>query len=127
MPSLIKLHKEQLERDGVNYPLPDIFDEDGNQAAHIPCAIVLVNGDKVEGAVLFESKGVEMTLIGCSPRLTAVIKREQDGILYTLRSMGFRWIRTLVTRTRLTPLREPLRQAEFRRDDPQFASFFREI
>lgn len=127
MPGLIKRHKEQLERDGVDYPLPEIFDEDGRQAAHIPYAIVLVKDDEVEGAVLFESKGLEMTLIGCSPRLTAVVQREQAGIIYTLKSMGFRWIRALVTRTRLTPLREPLRQAGFRRDDTEFASFFREI
>ena len=124
MPGLIRAHKEQAKRDGVDYPLPELFDEDGHQAPHIPYALVLVRGDHVEGALLFEAKGLEMMLIGCSPKLTAVIKREQGGIIYALRSLGYRWLRTLVTRTRLPQLRESLRQAHFRRDDVDFASFF---
>ena len=54
-------------------------------------------------------------------------EREREGILYTLRSMGFRWIRALVTKSVVKQLGEPIKQAGFRRDDGRFASFFREI
>lgn len=124
MLSLHRFHREQCARDGVDYPLPEIFDEEGRQDPTIPMALVLVEGDEVKGALLFEAKGLEMMLIGCSPKLTAVVKQEQNGIIYTLRSLGYRWIRTLVTRKRLPMLRESLRQAYFRRDDIDFASFF---
>jgi hypothetical protein len=41
--------------------------------------------------------------------------------------MGFRWIRSLVTKGVVKQLSKPMEQAGFRRDDRRFASFFREI
>lgn len=128
MPQLIALHAQQNRRDRTRYPLAEIFDEDGRQAQNIPVAYVVARGDEVLGAIVYESKGVEMMLIGCDPRVTLIAERERAGILYTLRKMGFTWIRTLVTKGAvLKVLKAPLTQAGFRRDDGRFASFFREI
>lgn len=127
MPQLIQLHAAQNRRDRTRYPLADIFDEDGRQADYIPVALVVARGDEVLGAIIFEAKGVEMMLIGCNPRVTLMAEREREGILYTLRKMGFRWIRSLVTKSVVKQLSQSMKQAGFRRDDGRFASFFREI
>lgn len=128
MPQLFALHAQQNRRDRTRYPLAEIFDEDGRQAPHIPYALVIARGDEVLGGIVFEAKGLEMMLIGCNSRVTIMAERERTGILYTLRKMGFRWIRTLVTKGAvLKVLKAPLVEAGFRRDDGRFASFFREI
>lgn len=125
----ILLHKlaEQNHRDGTRYPMPEIFDEDGYQADNVPLAYVVERGGEVFGGVVFESKGVEMMLIGCSPRVTSVIVEEAPGVLFSLRAMGFRWIRSLVTKSVVQSLKPAMKQAGFRRDDTRFASFFREV
>jgi hypothetical protein len=127
IPVLLRKLKEQNERDGTSYPLPDIFDEEGRQAENIPLAWVVQHGKDVLGGGLVESKGLEMMLIGCDPRITIVIKREGPGIIYTLKAMGFRWIRCLVTRTVVKQVKGAMKEAGFRRDDSRFASFFREV
>jgi hypothetical protein len=127
MPQLIALHAKQNRRDKTRYPLAEIFDEDGRQAENIPMALVTVRDDEVLGAMIFEAKGLEMMLVGCNPRATVIARRERDGILYTLRAMGFQWIRCLVTKSVVKILSKPMKDAGFRRDDRRFASFFREI
>jgi hypothetical protein len=127
MLALFKLHEAQNRRDKTQYPLLEIFDEEGRQAENIPLALVVVQGEEVVGGIIFESKGVEMMLIGCNPRVTIMAEREREGIVYTLRKMGFRWIRSLVTKGVVKQLSKPMEQAGFRRDDRRFASFFREI
>jgi hypothetical protein len=127
IPILLRKLHEQNERDGTHYPLPDIFDEDGRKCDNIPAAYVIERGSEVFGGVIFESKGVEMMLVGCSPRVTLTIGEHAPGVLYTLRAMGFNWIRCLVTRKIVKQVRDAMRQAGFRRDDGRFASFFREI
>ena len=127
IPQLIELHREQNRRDQTRYPLAEIFDEDGRQAENIPLALAVARGDELLGALIFESRGVEMQIVGCNPRVTIMAGREKKAILYTLRKMGFQWIRCLVTRLRLKELRPAMKEAEFRRDDGRFASFFREI
>ena len=127
IPVLLRKIHEQNERDGTHYPLPDIFDEDGRQMDNIPLAYVIERGDEVFGGVIFESKGVEMMLVGCSPRVTLTVGDCAPGILYTLRAMGFKWIRSLVTKSVVKQLKPAMKEAGFRRDDTRFASFFREI
>ena len=94
---------------------------------NIPLAYVIERGDEVFGGVIFESKGVEMMLVGCSPRVTLTVGDCAPGILYTLRAMGFKWIRSLVTKSVVKQLKPAMKEAGFRRDDTRFASFFREI
>lgn len=129
VPQLIELHQKQLERDGTKYPLPEIFSEDGRQDKRIPLAMVVSLGSKIFGAVIFEDNGVgvEMMLIGCSPRITAVLERERNAVLYTLRLMGFQWIRSLIPKRVVNGLKKPMKGCGFRRDDNRFASFFREV
>lgn len=127
IPLLLRKIHEQNERDGTSYPLPDIFDEDGRQMDNIPLAYVIERGDEVFGGVIFESKGVEMMLVGCSPRVTLTVGDCAPGVLYTLRAMGFKWIRSLVTKSVVKQLKPAMKEAGFRRDDTRFASFFREI
>lgn len=127
MPALLHLLAEQNLRDGTRYPMPEIFDEDGRQAENIPLALVIERGGEVFGAVTFESKGLEMMLVGCSPRVTLMTAKERSGVLYTLKAMGFTWIRALVTKKIVNELTPALKKAGFRRDDAKFASFFREI
>ena len=127
MLQLFKLHEAQNRRDKTSYPLSEIFDEEGRQSESIPLALVVVQGEEVVGGIIFESKGVEMMLIGCSPRVTIMAERERSGIVYTLRKMGFGWIRCLVTRSVVKELTKPLQEAGFRRDDRRFASFFKDL
>jgi hypothetical protein len=127
MPQLFALHAQQNRRDRTRYPLAEIFDEDGRQAPNIPYALVIVRGDEVLGGMIFESKCLDMMLIGCNPRVTLMAERERKGILYTLRKMGFISIRALVTKTVVKQLGPVLKKAGFRRYDDRFASFFRDI
>lgn len=125
----VLLHKlaEQNLRDGTCYPMPEIFDDEGRQAENIPLAYVVERGKEVFGAIIFEAKGVEMMLVGCSPRVTLTVGESGPGILYTLRAMGFNWIRCMVTRKIVGAVKGAMKEAGFRRDDRRFASFFREI
>jgi len=129
MPALERLLAEQNRRDGTSYPLAEIFDENGFQAENIPLALVIEHGGEIDGAILFESKGVEMMLIGCNPRVTIMAEQNRRAIEYTLKGMGYRWIRCLVTKTHfvLKNLVPQMKQAGFRRSDTRFASFFKEI
>lgn len=129
IPVLHALILEQNERDGTSYPLPQIFDDSGNRAKNIPLALVIEHGNSVEGAIIFECQGVEMMLIGCSPRVTIMAQREQRAIEYTLKSLGFNWIRCLVTKTQhvLKNLKPEMKRAGFTRSDTRFASFFKEL
>ena len=127
MPALLSKLAEQNRRDKTRYPMPEIFDGDGHQADNVPLAYVIERGGEVFGGVIFESKGVEMMLIGCSPRVTLTIGEQAPGILFTLRSMGFKWIRALVTKSVVKPLKPAMKEAGFRRDDTRFASFFMEV
>lgn len=127
MPILIEKHAAQNRRDGTRYPFPDIFDEDGQQDDRFPLVLVVETGKTVHGAMVFETKGLEMMLIGCSPRVTIMAAQERNGILYTLRKMGFGWIRCLVTKSIVKQVKGAMKETGFRRDDTKFASFFREI
>lgn len=127
IPALLAKLKEQNERDGTKYPLADLFDEHGRQAKNIPLALVIEHAGKIDGGIIFESLGVEMMLIGCSPRVTLMAQWQQNAITYTLRRMGFNWIRCLVTKKILKHLKAPMKEAGFTRDDNRFASFFKEL
>lgn len=122
-----KLHKEQNERDGTNYPLPTLFHRSGRFASGIAQALVVEHKNEVRQAIYFERAGVEMCFAGCDPKATAAIRHEQDAVLYTLRGLGYEWIRTMIPLNVVDLLERPLKASGFRRDDGKLASFFREI
>ncbi|MGA7885239.1 MAG: hypothetical protein WCA44_05805 [Acidobacteriaceae bacterium] len=127
MPALLEKLAEQNRRDKTRYPMPEIFDEDGNQADNIPLAYTVERGGEVYGAIVFESKGVEMMLVGCSPRVTLTIGKEARGVLFTLSAMGFRWIKCHVSKSILGQVKAAMKAAGFSRFDGKFASFFRDL
>ena len=127
IPILLSKLAEQNHRDKTRYGMPEIFDEDGRQAENVPLAYVVERNGEVFGGVIFESKGVEMMLIGCSPRVTLTLGEHARGVLFTLHAMGFNWIRSLVTKSVVKKLAPAMKQAGFRRDDTRFASFFRNV
>lgn len=129
MPALLQKLREQNERDGTCYPMAELFDKDGNQDRFVPLALVIEHGRSVAGGIIFESagRGVEMMLIGCSPRITLMAESGRQSIEYTLKRLGFQWIRSFVTKSVVEYLEAPLGQAGFRRTDHQFAAFFKEL
>ena len=126
IPVLLRKIHEQNERDGTSYPLPDIFDEDGRQMDNIPLAYVIERGNEVFGGIVFESKGVEMMLVGCNPRVTLTVGDCAPGILYTLRAMGLRSITCHVTKPIVKQVKGAMKSAGFKRLS-RFISFFREL
>jgi len=126
MPVLLHKLAEQNLRDGTHYPMPEIFDKDGRQADNIPLAYVVERGGEVFGGIVFESKGVEMMLVGCSPRVTLTIGKHANGVLYTLRAMGFRSITCHVTKSIVTGVKGSMKSAGFKRLS-KFVTFFREL
>lgn len=129
MPALYALLAEQNKRDGTSYPIPELFDAAGRQDRFVPLALVIEHHGKVNGGIIFEhaGRGVEMMLIGCGPRITAMAQAERKGIEYTLRNLGFSWIRCFITKSVVKYLKAPMKDAGFRRDDTRFASFFKEL
>ena len=129
MPALHERLAEQNKRDGTCYPIPEIFDKDGKRDKFIPLALIVEHHGKVHGGIIFENagRGVEMMLVGCGPRVTAMAQSERKGIEYTLKSMGFQWIRCMITRSVVKYLKAPMKDAGFRRVDTRFASFFKEL
>jgi hypothetical protein len=127
IPILLHKQAEQNLRDKTHYPLPEIFDEDGRQMENIPLAYVVERDDEVFGGIIFESKGVEMMLVGCSPRVTLTIGKHAPGVLYTLKALGFNWIKCHVTRSIMKQVKGYMKEAGFKRLSEKFASFFREI
>jgi hypothetical protein len=129
LPALYARLAEQNERDGTCYPIPEIFDAKGKQSKFVPLALIVEHHGKVHGGIIFESagRGVEMMLVGCGPRVTAMAQSERKGIEYTLRNLGFSWIRCLVTKSVVKYLKAPMKDAGFTRTDTRFASFFKEL
>jgi hypothetical protein len=127
IPALLHKLAEQNLRDGTRYPMPEIFDENGRQAENVPLAYVVEHCGEVAGGIVFESKGVEMMLVGCSPRVTLTIGNHAPGVLYTLKHMGFNWIKCEVTRSIVKQVKGAMKDSGFRRISDKFVSFFREI
>jgi hypothetical protein len=127
MPALLKKLAEQNRRDKTRYPMPEIFDEDGRQADNVPVAYVVERGGEVFGGIIFESKGVEMMLVGCSPRVTLTIGKHASGVLFTLKAMGFNWIKCEVTRSIVKQVQGAMKQAGFRKISNKFTSFFMDL
>lgn len=129
VPALLEKLAEQNERDGTCYPIPELFDRDGKPDKFVPLALVIEHAGKIDGGIIFESagRGVELMLIGCNPRVTLMAEWQQQAIVYTLKSLGFKWIRSFVTRSVVENLEKPLEQAGFTRTDNRFASFIREL
>ena len=132
VPQIEQRHREQNERDGTNYPLTPIFDECGRYMPNVELALVIVDGDTVCQAAIFE-KQVEMMLAGCDPKATAQLRREIDGAFYLLRKKGYTSTHTLIPKALLGekgnpgPIEKALVSVGFESIDDRLAHFYKDL
>jgi len=126
MPTLRKLHAEQNERDGTAYPLPELFTPDGKFADGIALALAVEKDGEVLQGIYF-AVGLEMCFAGCNPQATAFARREIIAVKYTLRHLGYQWIRSMIPKSIVKILEKPMKRTGFSRDDNWLASFFMEL
>lgn len=91
VPAVLDRLREQNERDGTAYFLPQIFDKDGKRLPNIPLALVAVDVDsgQVEQGHVWE-RTIEHTAYGISARATVCSMEEQDAVAFILREHGYR-------------------------------------
>jgi hypothetical protein len=97
VPAVLERLREQNERDGTSYGMPQVFDERGLRLARIPLALVAVNvetGEVVQGHVWEQT--VEQLTFGTSPFATAGSIVDQEAVWFLLRERGFRDLHILV-------------------------------
>lgn len=124
---LLDLHNKQNERDKTSYPLPPMFNESGRLDSDIALALTVERQGRVVQGVYFQSRIVEMQFAGCDAAATARVRREIQAVSYTLRSLGYKGIRTLIPRVRADQLQKPMLDTGFTRTDDRFASFFLDL
>ena len=90
VPAALDLLKEQNERDGTSYPLPQVFDERGVRLKRIPLALVAVDvkTGEVRQAHIWETT-LEHMAFGVAATVTAASAREQAEVWHLLRQRGF--------------------------------------
>jgi hypothetical protein len=110
------LHEEQNERDGTNYPLPDLFA--GEKVSKVPVVLAVEHSDEGMIGSLYVDTAPELCFAGCDPRATAVARRDIEALAYMLMQMGFTHLRCLVPKGEVDSIRRPLERAGFKeRDD----------
>lgn len=127
VPAIREHCRQQNERDGTNYPVPQIFDEYGRLMPMIALALVIVDeSGAVQQGVVFE-KHVEMELFGCDPKATATLRKEIEAAFYLLRQQGYQTAHTFIPKQVVIPIERPLRKVGFMRDDFRLAHFCRDL
>jgi hypothetical protein len=89
--------REQNERDGTSYRMPQVFDEHGQRLAKIPLALVAVDvetGEVVQGHVW--ERTVEQMTFGISPEATVCSMHESPAVFHLLRERGYDDLHILV-------------------------------
>jgi hypothetical protein len=124
VPAIEARHREQNQRDGTNYPLPKLFDEQGKLMPNIDLALVIEQDGEVLQGIVFEHIS-EMQCYGCDPRATAVGRHDIDGAMYLLQSQGIKVALCAVPLKVVGPVSKPLNKAKFKRRD-DLAHFYRE-
>jgi hypothetical protein len=100
VPILIERLKEQNERDGTSYALPQVFDNDGRRLQRIPLALVAADietHEAIQGHI-WETT-LEHMAIGIEPGATISSIREQDAVWFLLRQRGFKDEHMLIPHT----------------------------
>ena len=91
VPILLEQLRQQNERDGTSYGMPQVFDENGRKLSRIPLALTAVDVETnapVQGHI-WETTLEHMTF-GTRPEATLCSIREQAAVWYLLRQKGFR-------------------------------------
>lgn len=108
VPAVLELAREQNERDGTSYAVPQVFDAGGNKRSNVALALVAVDD---EGTVR-QSHIYEITLeqmsFGVDARATVCSMHEQDAVFYLLRKKGFTEFHLLVPEQRAAAMESGL-------------------
>jgi len=127
VPAIAERYREQNERDGTNYPLPEIFTPAGKLAPMVALALVIEDEDGVvQQGIVFE-KAVEMMMFGCDPKATAFYRREIAGSFYLLRQQGYEVVHCFVPKQVVLRAERPLERVGFARDDFRLAHFCKDL
>jgi hypothetical protein len=126
IPAIADRHAEQNRRDGTNYPMARIFNEQGQLLPNIALALVVEDDDgAVLQGIVFESIP-EMQIYGTNPRATAFLERNIEGAWYLLAGKGFQVVNCEVPKQVAKPISKPLKRAGFTRSKG-LINFFREL
>lgn len=109
LPAVEERLREQNERDGTSYGLPQIFDERGIRLPNISLALVAVDIDtgRVEQGLTVEHTS-ELMLFGTNAKATVCSMHESDAIWYLLRERGLRDVHILVPAERTKDMKHGL-------------------
>ena len=128
MAKIIELHEAQNERDGTHYPLPRMFGEKGQFDHDIALALAVERDSVVTQGVYFQRGSiVEMCFAGCDARSSLYVRNETEAVKYTLRSLGYKGVRSDIPLVRVAELEKSLLATGFKRTDGEFASFFLDL
>lgn len=133
LPQVEEKARQQNERDGTTYPVPEIFQPDlstpgGWQLAeNVPLALVSEINGRVEQAHVY-LRTVEQMSFGTNRRATALSLRQAAAAFYLLKQKGYQDLHVLVPKQRTEAMKHRLAEAMgLERDDDRLAHFYREL
>lgn len=126
-PAILKLGREQNQRDGTNYPVPLLYKADGTRSDNLPLGLVTESNGEVIQAQLF-LRTIELMVFGVDPRATAISARHIDAAAFCLGQIGYDGIHCQVPRHKADEISPILAdRMHFKRDDDRLAHFYRHI
>ena len=128
LPIIRRLHDEQNEQHGTNYPLPPFFDRHGCITPQVPVSLVGVEEgtDEVTQAIWVERRG-ELMFAGTNPKATAFARRDIDALAAMLTWLGYTGLHCDVPIQLVQHVQSPLTAAGFEKNDHRLAHFFRDL
>lgn len=133
LPLVAERAREQNERDGTSYPVPEIFEPDATRTGgwklvdNVPLALVSEMNGRLEQAHVF-LRTLEMMSFGTNRRATALSMRQAPAAFYLLRQKGYQDLHVLVPKNRTEAMQHRLAEAMgLVRDDDRLAHFYRNL
>jgi hypothetical protein len=122
------LHAEQNQRDGTSYPLPRLFDKEGNLTDRAPVVLVGVEeGSDEPVQAIWVERRAELMFAGCDPKATAFARRDIDGLAAVLTWLGYSGLHCDVPLALVEAIGKPLDKAGFEQNDHRLAHFFKDL
>ncbi len=128
LPFIKRFHAEQNERDGTSYPLPRLFDKEGNLTDRAPVVLVGVEeGSDEPVQAIWVERRAELMFAGCDPKATAFARRDIDGLAAVLTWLGYSGLHCDVPLALVEAIGKPLGKAGFEQNDHRLAHFFKDL
>jgi hypothetical protein len=128
LPFIKRFHTEQNERDGTSYPLPRLFDKEGNLTDRAPVVLVGVKeGSDEPVQAIWVERRAELMFAGCDPKATAFARRDIDGLAAVLTWLGYSGLHCDVPLALVEAIGKPLSKAGFEQNDHRLAHFFKDL